>query len=105
MQEARLAPPTLRYARSYLAAVREGFCRGMQPALPETRIRATEGDLARYVAGITNRAGTIALPNAAVVPKVPFTLRRLALGDELIGEVSLRHRLDAWLLQEGGHIG
>jgi len=56
-------------------------------------------------ARITAQTGSITLPNGALLPKVPFALRWLVLGDEFIGEVSIRHRLNAWLLQEGGHIG
>jgi predicted acetyltransferase len=105
VQEARLAPPAVRYARSYLAAMREGFYRGVQPPLPEARIRAIEADFERYIAGIAEQTGTITLPNGEVVPKVPFTVLWLVEGDEFIGEVSIRHRLNAWLLQEGGNIG
>ena len=100
-----LAPPAVRYECSYLAAVREGFYRGVQPPMSETRIRAIEAEFKRYIAGITEQTGTITLPNGEVVPKVPFTLLWLVEGDEFIGEVSIRHRLNAWLLQEGGHIG
>ena len=105
MQEARLVPPAVRYARSYIAAVREGFYRGVQPPMPETRIRAIEANFERYIAGITAQTGRITLPNGEIVPKVPFTLLWLVEGDEFVGEVSIRHRLNAWLLQEGGNIG
>jgi predicted acetyltransferase len=103
--EARLEPPALRFKDSYIAALREGFYRGIQPVVTEGQIRGIEADFGRYVAGITAQSGTITLPNGEMVPKVPFTLRWLALGDQFIGEVSIRHRLNPWLLQEGGNIG
>jgi predicted acetyltransferase len=103
--EARLAPPAIRFRKSYVAALREGFYRGMQPAVTERQIRGVEADFERYVAGITAQAGTITLPNGERVPKVPFTLRWLIEGDAFIGEVSIRHRLNPWLMQEGGNIG
>jgi predicted acetyltransferase len=105
MRQAQLAPPADRYARSYLAALREGFRRGEQPVVPEASIRAIEAGFERHVARITEQAGSITLPSGEVVPKVPFSLLWLVQGDEFIGEVSIRHRLNAWLLQEGGHIG
>jgi predicted acetyltransferase len=105
MRAARLAQPAVRYARSYIAAVREGFYRGVQPPMPETRIRAIEAEFERYIAGITAQTGTITLPTGEAVPKVPFTLLWLVEGDEFIGEVSIRHRLNPWLLQEGGNVG
>ena len=73
-QQARLAPPVVRYARSYIAAVREGFYRGVQSPLAERQIRAIEAEFERYIAGITAQAGNITLPNGEVGPKVPFTL-------------------------------
>ena len=104
-EAARLVPPAARYAASYLAALREGFRRGIQPVVPAAQIRAIEAGFAGHVARITRQTGSVTLPNGEVVPRVPFSLRWLVLGDEFIGEVSIRHRLNAWLLQEGGHIG
>ena len=102
---ARLAPPAVRFRESYLAALREGFYRGMQPPVTDGQIRGIAADFERYVAGVTAQTGTITLPSGERVPKVPFTLRWLVAGDAFIGEVSIRHRLNPWLMQEGGHIG
>jgi len=102
---ARLVPPAARYAASYLAALREGFRRGIQPVVPAAQIRAIEADFALHVARITEQAGRITLPGGESVPKVPFTVLWLVEGNEFIGEVSIRHRLNAWLLQEGGNVG
>lgn len=102
---ARLAPPAVRYKASFIAALREGFYRGMQAPVTDAQIRRVEAEFGRYVAGITAQAGTITLPNGEIVPKVPFTLRWLVEGDDFIGEVSIRHRLNPWLMQEGGNIG
>jgi len=103
--QAKLAAPATRYAGSYVAALREGFYRGVQPVVTARQIRAIEADFARHVARITEQSGTLQLPNGEVAPKVPFSLRWLVEGEEFIGEVSLRHQLNPWLLQEGGHIG
>jgi predicted acetyltransferase len=79
-QGARLAAPEARYAVSYIAALREGFRRGIQPAVPAARIRAIEAEFAGHVARITAQAGTITLPSGEVVPKVPFAVLWLVEG-------------------------
>ena len=37
--------------------------------------------------------------------RVPCTYFWIADGDEFVGYLALRHRLNDWLLEEGGHIG
>jgi predicted acetyltransferase len=37
--------------------------------------------------------------------RVPCTYFWITDGDEFVGYLALRHRLTAWLLEEGGHIG
>jgi predicted acetyltransferase len=100
-----LARPSVRHARSYVAALREGFRRGAQEILPERRIREIEEDFAAYIAAITDQTGKVRLPNGEIVPKVPFSVFWLIEDEEFIGEASIRHELNDWLLQEGGHVG
>jgi predicted acetyltransferase len=104
-EQAELVRPALRHARSYVAALREGFRRGAQDLTSERRIREIEGDFAGYLAAITDRSGRIRLPTGETVPKVPFSVFWLAEGDAFIGEASIRHELNAHLLREGGHVG
>ena len=47
----------------------------------------------------------VRLPTGALVPKVPHSLLWLVEGDQFVGEVSIRHELNAWLRAAGGHIG
>jgi predicted acetyltransferase len=47
----------------------------------------------------------IRLPTGELVPKVPFSIHWLVEGEEFIGEASIRHELNTWLLREGGHVG
>jgi len=105
LEQATLAPPAPRHARSYVAALREGFRRGVQEIVSERRIRQIEVDFGGYLAAITDQRGYITLPTGERVRKVPFSLHWLCEGDEFIGEASVRHQLNAHLLQEGGHVG
>jgi len=102
---ARLVRPSTRHARSYVAALREGFQRGAQEAMSERRIRQIEEDFAAYVAAITDRTGRVRLPTGDIVSKVPFTVFWLVEGDAFIGEAHVRHELNAYLIREGGHVG
>lgn len=105
LERARLVPPAVRHAGSYTEALREGFRRGAQEAVSDLRVREIEKDFADYLAMITDQTGCIRLPNGDLVPKVPFSLYWLTDGNRFIGEASLRHRLNANLMREGGHIG
>ena len=105
IEDADLARPSMRHARSHVAALREGFRRGVQEVVSEQRIREVESNFKAYLALITRQAGNIRLPTGEIVPKVPFSLFWLCERDEFIGEISIRHELNAWLLREGGHIG
>jgi len=102
---AALVDPSTRHARSFVAALKEGFRRGATERISERRIRQIEGDFAGYLAAITDQRGSIRLPTGEVVPKVPFSVFWLAEDDEFIGEAQIRHRLNAYLTLEGGHVG
>ena len=95
----------MRHARSYVAALREGFRRGAQETVSERRIRQIEADFAAYIAAMTEQTGRIRLPTGEVVPKVPFSVFWLVEGDAFIGEANVRHQLNTYLLKEGGHVG
>jgi predicted acetyltransferase len=104
-EHAELVAPSLRHARSYVAALREGFRRGAQARLSEGRIRQIEADFAAYLEAVTDQTGSVRLPTGQVVPKVPFATLWLVEGDEFIGETQIRHELNDYLIKEGGHIG
>jgi predicted acetyltransferase len=102
---ARLVRPSVRHARSHVAALREGFRRGAQEVVSERRIRQIEEDFAAYIAAITDQTGRVKLPGGEIVPKVPFSVFWLIEGDAFIGEANVRHDLNAYLIKEGGHVG
>jgi predicted acetyltransferase len=104
-ERAELVAPSLCHARSYVAALREGFRRGSQERPSEGRIRQIEADFAAYVEAITDQTGSVRLPTGQVVPKVPFSVFWLVEGDEFIGETQVRHQLNEYLIKEGGHVG
>ena len=103
-ERAELVAPSLRHARSHIAALREGFRRGAQERISERRISQIEADFARYIEAITDQAGSIRLPTGEIVPKVPFSVLWLVDGDEFIGETHVRHQLNAYLIKEGGQL-
>jgi predicted acetyltransferase len=102
---AELVAPSLRHARSYVAALREGFRRGAQERASEQRIGQIEADFATYIEAVTDQTGSVRLPTGQIVPKVPFSVFWLVEGDEFIGETHLRRQLNDYLLKEGGHVG
>jgi hypothetical protein len=83
---AELVQPSLRHARSYVAALREGFRRGAEDRVSERRISHIEADFARYIHAITDQTGRIRLPTGEIVPKVPFSVLWLVEGEAFIGE-------------------
>ena len=45
------------------------------------------------------------MPTGQIVPKVPFSVFWLVEGDEFIGETHVRHKLNDYLIKEGGNVG
>lgn len=66
-----------------------------------------EPDCAAFVAGVLAAEGADRGDRGAGMPKgrVANTHFWIADGDDLVGYLHLRHNLNAWLLEEGGHIG
>lgn len=104
-EQAELVRPSPRYARSYVAALREGFRRGAKEPISERRIRQIEADFAGYIEAITDQTGSTRLPTGQIVPKVPFSVHWLVEGEAFIGEAHVRHQLNDYLIKEGGHVG
>ena len=76
--------------------------RATTPDVPNFLHYHTEGlSLARYLAVLDERARGVNLPPG----HVPSTFLFAFEGDRIVGRVSIRHRLNAYLLRIGGHIG
>jgi predicted acetyltransferase len=56
----------------------------------------------RYLEVLAERSRGIGLPSA---DHVPSTLLFAFVGDRIVGRTTIRHRLNAFLEREGGHIG
>lgn len=107
-----LAPPDLRYAESWCAAVRESIEAGERHIhgaglwnLPEEAWRPADLAACRTVVAVLLANNDPAVPR--LEGQVPNELLWIVDGEpeELVGFISLRFELDDWLLQKGGHIG
>jgi predicted acetyltransferase len=95
---AELVQPSIRYQTSFLQAVREFQAEGEWLHYHHNQL---DRDFAGFVESILNRVESVnLLPN-----RVPESFFWLVEGDEFIGRISIRHRLNASLRQVGGHIG
>lgn len=102
---ARLVPPSAAYRHAYVAALREGFRRGVEPVRSDAQIMEIERDFSAYLRARLDQTGAITMPDGSVVAKVPFSVHWLVDGPTFIGEATIRHELNDWLRLEGGHIG
>lgn len=100
-----LVPPDPRYRASLLAAVAEFGGSWVDGSGQNVHDRAGIDDPAafdRYVRSLRDDADPAA-PRPA--DRVPCTFLWMVDGDEVVGFVAIRHRLNDFLLREGGHIG
>ncbi|TVQ34933.1 MAG: GNAT family N-acetyltransferase [Geminicoccaceae bacterium] len=104
-QAARLVAPHGRFAASFVEALAEGFCRGNRPRATPRELRQAEGDFTRFMAARLQAAQRIVPPSGERLSPVPASLHWLVVGGVFVGELSFRRRLNAWLVQSGGHIG
>ncbi|WP_426245819.1 GNAT family N-acetyltransferase [Nocardioides sp. LHG3406-4] len=99
-----LALPALRYADSWIAAVREFGATTMHGSglWDLTVDDATEATLAERIPGLLAMSDhSIQPPNGLVHSDYWW----LVEGDDFVGYLAIRHALNDFLLQEGGHIG
>lgn len=93
-----LVEPAGRYRESFLEALREFQAEGRRLDLDAARLAA---DFGGFLRGLRDEADRAKQPPG----RVPQTTFWLVDGDEFIGRSSLRHELNAALLEIGGHIG
>ena len=93
-----LVSPSNRYRKSYLASIPE--CSG-DDRFAGFDFELAKSDFGAFVRGLNDRARGVGLPEGFV----PESIYWLVEGDEYVGRVSIRHRLNDYLLNIGGHIG
>jgi predicted acetyltransferase len=101
-----LVTPNIRYHRSFLAAVAEfgdSWIDGSGAVNGSDRSELTdESSFEALVASlVADRTDDAPRPNG----RVPATSLWMAQDDEVVGFLQVRHRLTAFLLEQGGHIG
>lgn len=96
-----LMMPSATYARSYQAAVAEGYA--PDPAAPP--VGGTAGEVAAHIAWLNAQGDMIRLPDGREVQRLPHVQLWLVHAYTFIGRVNIRFRLNASLEQWGGNIG
>lgn len=98
-----LVTPSAHYKNSFIEAVREyqKTDSNERKDIFDLRIDDLEKDFSRYLIRLEQEA----LGNNLPANYVPQTTYWLIDGDRFIGRVSIRHRLNDFLFNEGGHIG
>ena len=100
-----LVRPAIQHMASFVDAMREGYSRDtLRPETPQT-IAAIAEDPAWFLRHQRDPPTTVVLPDGTIGERVPEATLWYVEGDEFLGSVSLRHRLNAALALWGGHIG
>ena len=93
-----LVEPTHQYKDSFLAGLREFQQEGL---LLNYNLSALEHDFSLFLTQTRNEQDSTKIPPDTV----PTTRYWLIDNDQFIGHLSIRHRLNAFLLKVAGHIG
>lgn len=92
--------PDVKYKISYLEAVKEYQLDGHHYYVP-LNIKELEKKFDEYIHQLHEESKGRNLPDGYV----PHTTFWLVDGDKFIGRIDIRHELNEWLKNEGGHIG
>lgn len=99
--DSSLALPSATHARSYQAAVAEGYL--PDPAAPPPD--GTAAALDAHITWLNTQGDHIHLPDGRVVPRLPHIQLWMVHAYTFIGRVNIRLRLTPELEVWGGHIG
>lgn len=104
---AKLVRPSIAYKTSLLEALREGYTHGVEKPRTEEDIQEIEDNFDDFIANASkvDAEGQIKCPDGNVYDRVPSTSYWLVLDDTFIGGIAVRHHLNDFLIQYGGHIG
>jgi predicted acetyltransferase len=99
-----LVRPSVAYAESWAAAVREFAEDGT--AMNGSGLWHLDDPLAAGIEQVVADLRRMESREHANPPvRVPCTYFWIVEGDEFVGYLAMRHELNEWLLEEGGHIG
>jgi predicted acetyltransferase len=101
-----LVTPNIRYHRSFLAAVTEfgdAWIDGSGAVNGSDRAALANPDV--FGALVTSLVGDAADDAPRPEGRVPATSLWMVQNDEVVGFLQVRHRLNPFLLEQGGHIG
>lgn len=99
-----LVRPSVEYAESWAAAVREFAADGT--AMNGSGLWHLDDPLATGIEQVVEDLRRRASPEHASPPvRVPCTYFWIVEDGEFLGYLAMRHELNEWLLNEGGHIG
>jgi predicted acetyltransferase len=96
-----LMMPSHTHARSYQAAIDEGY----QPDPAAPKLDGTAGSLEAHIAWLNEQGGRVVLPDGSVTERMPHVQLWLTHAYTFIGRVNIRFRLTPELQVWGGHIG
>jgi predicted acetyltransferase len=101
----QLVRPAIAHMASFVDALREGYSRdSLRDETPET-IASIAAAPEWFVGTILNPPATVVLPDGTLGERVPETHLWYVEGDEFLGSISVRHRLNDVLAGWGGHVG
>lgn len=99
-----LVKPSVAYAESWAAAVEEFVADGT--AMHGSGLWHLEDPLAAGIDRVVEDLQRMEDPEHAHPPtRVPCSYFWIVADDEFVGYLAMRHELNDWLLNEGGHIG
>ena len=101
-----LAAPQAPMLDSYAEALRTGWSPNNTRDVSAEQLADIAADPAGFLARLSDPAGTVALPDGTIVPRLPFIVRWMWDGD-FCGVISLRHQTGTPELPPhvSGHIG
>ncbi|HEY0437801.1 MAG TPA: GNAT family N-acetyltransferase [Phenylobacterium sp.] len=100
-----LVRPAMAHMASFVDALNEGYSRdSLRDETPEA-IAAIANNHAWYLETLLNPPKTVVLPDGSLGERVPETFLWYVEGDQFLGSVSVRHKLNDVLARWGGNVG
>ncbi|MDR1026774.1 MAG: GNAT family N-acetyltransferase [Lactobacillus sp.] len=103
----KLVKPSIEYKDSYIEALEEGFMLGENKRYPQEVIAQAKENFEQYLQDhfYARKKTRVLCQDGKYHDRVPQDSLWLVDGDEFIGQFEIRHYLNSFLLQAGGHIG